>query len=122
MITPVPLVLLLDGLDISYRSRECQGEGLAWLTIDGLRTKMVSDTIFSQKKIAVEARLLKIAEKATQAVENAVNQGNLTASLAVLRGMGMLSGTPVRPSSGDPEDLRQAAVLAQEEDDLARPN
>ncbi len=67
---------------------------------------------------AVEARLLTIVQKATQAVENAVDEGNLVASLAVLKGMGALSGTPVTPGLEDPEALRQAAKLAQEEAQL----
>ena len=67
---------------------------------------------------AVEARLLTIVQKATQAVENSVDEGNLVASLAVLKGMGALSGTPVTPGLEDPEALRQAAKLAQEEAQL----
>ncbi len=67
---------------------------------------------------AVQARLLVVSHMAAQTVENAVNEGNLMASLAVLRGLGALSGTQVRPGCEDPEALRQAAELAQQEAEL----
>ena len=41
---------------------------------------------------SVERRLLAVAEKAVSNVENAVDEGNLNASLTVLRGVGVLSG------------------------------
>ena len=49
-----------------------------------------------------------------------MDQGNLTASLVVLKGMGAFSGTPVTPGLEDPEALRQAAELAQEEAELVK--
>lgn len=67
---------------------------------------------------AVQARLLTVADKAAAVVGNAVDQGNLNAALAVLRGLGAFTGTPVRPGCEDPEALRQAAELAQEEAQL----
>ncbi len=67
---------------------------------------------------AVQSRLLTVADKAAAVVGNAVDQGNLTAALAVLRGLGAFTGTPVRPGYEDPEALRQAAKLAQEEAQL----
>ncbi len=67
---------------------------------------------------AVQAKLLVLLHKATRTVENAIDQGDLAASLAVLKGMGAFSGTPVTPGLEDPEALRQAAKLAQEEAQL----
>jgi len=49
-----------------------------------------------------------------------VDQGNLTASLVVLKGMGAFSGTLVTPGPEDPEVLRKAAKLAQEEAELVK--
>ncbi len=69
---------------------------------------------------AVEARLLTIVQKATQAVENAVDEGNLVASLAVLKGMGALSGMPARPGPEDPAVLRDNTELAREEAELVK--
>ncbi len=69
---------------------------------------------------ATQARLLRVADKAAEVVGKAVDQGNLNAALAVLRGLGALSGTLGRPGCEDPEVLRQAAVLAQEESELLR--
>ncbi len=69
---------------------------------------------------ATRVRLLRAADKAAEVVGNAVDQGNLNAALAVLKGLGALSGMAVTPGLEDPEVLRQAAVLAQEEAELAR--
>ena len=69
---------------------------------------------------AVQARLLAITHKAAQTVENAVDQGNLTASLAVLKGMGALSGTPVSSGCEDPKILSEEAELAREEAELVK--
>ena len=69
---------------------------------------------------AVQSRLLTVADKAAAVVGNAVDQGNLTAALAVLKGLGALSGTPIRPGCEDAEVLRQAAELAREESELLR--
>ncbi len=69
---------------------------------------------------AVQARLLTVADKAAAVVGNAVDQGNLTAALAVLKGLGALSGTPIRPGCEDAEVLRKAAELEREEFELLR--
>ncbi len=67
---------------------------------------------------AVQARLLAIAHKAVQTVERAVDEGSLIASLAVLKGMGALSGMPVTTGSDNPQVLRANAELAREEAEL----
>ena len=69
---------------------------------------------------AVQVRLLSLADKAAAVVGNAVEQGNLNAALAVLRGIGALSGTPVTPGLEDPEVLREHAEMAREESELLR--
>jgi len=67
---------------------------------------------------AVQTRLLTIADKAAEVVGKAVHQGDLGASLAVLRGTGALSGTPVRPGPEDPAVLRENAEANKEESEL----
>ncbi len=69
---------------------------------------------------AVQTRLLTVADKAAEVLGNAVHQGDLSASLQVLRGMGALIGTPVRLGPEDPEVLRENAELAREESELLR--
>ena len=69
---------------------------------------------------AVQVRLLSVADKAAAVVGNAVEHGNLNAALAVLRGMGGLSGTPVSAGCEDPEILREEAESVREEAELVR--
>lgn len=69
---------------------------------------------------AVQTRLLTVADKAAEVVGNAVHNGDLSASLAVLRGTGALSGTPVRPGPEDPAVLRENAQVEREESELLR--
>ena len=69
---------------------------------------------------ATRARLLRVADKAAEAVGNAVDQGNLNAALAVLKGLGALSGMAVTPGPEDPEVLRKWAEQAQEEAELMK--
>lgn len=64
---------------------------------------------------ALDARLLGLAESATTTVASAIQRGDVPASIAVLRGLGLLNGR--RPSAGpdDPDDLRKDEELAARE-------
>ncbi len=68
---------------------------------------------------AVQARLLKVAYKAAEVVENEVDQGNLAAALVILKRLG-LSGTAVSPGSENPEVLKENTQLAREESELLK--
>jgi hypothetical protein len=50
-------------------------------------------------------RLERLAEAAIAAVERALNQGDVKTSIAVLRGLGLLSGSPPSLGSDDAEEL-----------------
>jgi len=71
------------------------------------------------------ARLMTLAEKAVGCVEGALAKGDEKTALAVLRGLGLLSGVPAKPGSDDPEILAAAAegqaVFARMEAELAGP-
>ena len=54
---------------------------------------------------AVERRLLAGAEKAMSNVADAVDEGDLSASLSVLKGLGVLAGVAQRLGSDDPDVL-----------------
>ncbi len=69
---------------------------------------------------AIKARLLRVADKAAEVVGNAVDQGNLNAALAVLKGLGAHPGMVVTPGPEDPEVLRKWAEQAQEEAELMK--
>jgi len=56
-----------------------------------------------------ETSLLSVARHAAETVQRAVIDGNVIASLAVLKGLGLLSGTPPPIASDDPQKLRAAA-------------
>jgi len=63
---------------------------------------------------AIERRLLAVAEKAMANVADAVEDGNLNVSVTLLKGLGVLSGTPTRPGSDDPQDLAEQARFSAE--------
>ena len=69
---------------------------------------------------SVERRLLAVAEKAVSNVENAVDEGNLNASLTVLRGVGVLSGVALTFASGDASELEAETTLQRKEAETAR--
>ena len=69
---------------------------------------------------AVERRLLAVAEKAMSNVSDAVDEGNLSASLSVLKGLGVLNGVAPRLGSDDPVDLSGEADLRKQETHNAR--
>src|SRR5262249_27984380 len=58
---------------------------------------------------AMQSRLSAIADKAAATVESAVAGGDVKSSLAILRGLGLLSGVADAIPSDDPRDLRSAA-------------
>jgi hypothetical protein len=53
-----------------------------------------------------EHRLAILANGAVEAVEQAIEQGDLRAALAVLRGVGLLSGQPAPIGPADPAQIR----------------
>jgi hypothetical protein len=54
-----------------------------------------------------ESRLLAVASQATEMIEQAIQAGNVGAAIAVLRGLGFLSGRAVPIGSDDAEQLRE---------------
>jgi hypothetical protein len=63
---------------------------------------------------SIERRLLAVAQKAMANVADAVEDGNLNVSVTLLKGLGVLGGTPPRPGSDDPQDLAEQAKSAEE--------
>lgn len=61
---------------------------------------------------ALLTRLLRLAEDATASVEKAVKAGDARSSVALLRGLGLLSGEAPCIGPGDPEVLRANAEEA----------
>ena len=53
----------------------------------------------------LHARLLTLAEKAVECIERAVSEGDGKTALALLKGLGLLSGGAEQIGSDDPEDL-----------------
>ena len=64
---------------------------------------------------AVERRLLVVAERAMSNVADAVDKGNLSASLSVLKGLGVLNGVSPSLGSEDPGQLAAEAELRDHE-------
>jgi hypothetical protein len=62
---------------------------------------------------ATQARLVALAEKATDAVERSVNEGNAKIALALLKGLGLLPSVPVTIDSDDLAELADAAAEQQ---------
>ena len=56
---------------------------------------------------ALQARLLQLAERAIETIEEAVAEGDVRAALAVLKGLGLLDGRPLPLNSDDPADLER---------------
>lgn len=63
----------------------------------------------------VEARLPNLAEAALEAVEGAVKNGDVRAALAVLKGLGALSGNAPNIGAEDPVELAEEKRLAERE-------
>ena len=59
--------------------------------------------------------MLQLAHAACEAVAAAVEQGDVRAALAVLKGVGVLAGTPPAIGGEEPEVLAQEATIATEE-------
>jgi hypothetical protein len=57
----------------------------------------------------MQARLLGMAGKAAGTVEKAIQDGDVKAALALLKGLGLLSGDSPKIGSGDPADLESEA-------------
>lgn len=67
-----------------------------------------------------EARLLALANMAAETVERAIKGGNVAASLAVLKGLGFLSGQTTPIGSDDAQRLREDVESAQEHEAMMR--
>jgi hypothetical protein len=61
----------------------------------------------------VEARLPHLAEVALATVQAAVEQGDVRAALAVLKGLGALSGVPLEIGTDDPVELAEEKRVAE---------
>ena len=58
---------------------------------------------------ALQARLMNLAEKAAECVERSIGEGDGKSALALLKGLGLLSGQLPRIGSDDPEDFAESA-------------
>src|SRR5262245_58154226 len=58
---------------------------------------------------AMHSRLMCLAEKAVESVEWAVSDGDGKTALALLKGLGLLTGEPLPIDSDDPEELAAQA-------------
>lgn len=67
-----------------------------------------------------EARLLAVANRAAETIEQAIVGGNVAASVAVLKGLGLLSGKPAVIGSDDAQRLREDEESARENESLMR--
>jgi hypothetical protein len=63
----------------------------------------------------LQAHLERVAERAVQAVSDAIEAGDLRAALAVLKGLGFLGGHPAEIGGDDPGILRKESELASRE-------
>jgi hypothetical protein len=61
---------------------------------------------------AMEAQLMAMAEKAAKAVASAIDAGDGKTALALLKGLGLLSGDRVSIGSDDPKELAENAAQA----------
>lgn len=59
---------------------------------------------------ALQGRLASLSIKAVEVVEGAVDSGDLKAAMAILKGIGALSGLEEKLGSADPDVLRRQAV------------
>jgi len=64
---------------------------------------------------SVNTRLLAAASRAAGNLVSAIQDGDLRSSIAVLKGIGALPGTPLRIGSDEPEDLKEEAQIARDE-------
>lgn len=69
---------------------------------------------------AVARRLLALAEKALTNVALAIDRGDVKASLAILKGLGVLDGAAPQVGSDDPSALADEAELQDRETRMAR--
>ncbi len=58
-----------------------------------------------QLQAETETRLMQVAQRAADALGRAIDEGNVTASIAVLKGLGLLSGAGISLGSDDPQLL-----------------
>jgi len=59
---------------------------------------------------AMTAKLMALAEKAAEAVERSIDEGDGKTALALLKGLGLLTGEPPKVGSDDPQDLADGAA------------
>ena len=68
----------------------------------------------------MQCRLLALADQATETVTKAIKQGDTKAALTLLKGLGLLPGTPARIGTDDAHVLRQDSEIAKKEARRAR--
>ena len=71
------------------------------------------NAVRAEMRDATEQRLLAVAKDAADNLLTAVQSGSLTASLAVLRGTGFLSGKPALVGPQDPAVVAEDAEMAE---------
>jgi hypothetical protein len=102
--------LLLGISDTEIAARERLHRSTIWR----IKNQPTVQAFLNQAKRAyadgVAMRLLQLARRCVEIIETDVANGNLSAALAVVRGLGLLPGTPLAIGPGDPEE-----ILAQEE-------
>ena len=69
---------------------------------------------------AVQRRLLAMTDRALSTVAEAIDKGDLGASLALLKRLGTLDGPAVSVGSDDPKVLAEEAEIRTREADMAR--
>lgn len=69
---------------------------------------------------AAQRRMLALSAKALSNVEEALDQGSLTASLALLKGLGALDRTAPPVGSDDPTILAEEAAFRDKESEMTR--
>lgn len=121
--TPLPpaqelaLEALLSGATIAAAARKarCSRRTLhRWLRND-YRFLANLNARRNDLRAEAEARLLASVHRAAMAIGSAVNRGNLVAAFGLLRGLGLLHGSPVAPAVEDASQLQRAAEEAEED-------
>jgi hypothetical protein len=64
---------------------------------------------------AAELRLQRLAESAIRVVEQALDQGDVRAALAILRGLGLLGGAPIAIGPDEADSIARQARINESE-------
>jgi len=73
-----------------------------------------------QLRQETEARLLNLAIKATKTIEKAITGGDITVSLVVLKGLGLLSGSSPVVGPEDAQELRDQVERERQQSSFMR--